>query len=268
MCTQIPSTDETTPRWDMGFAMIIRAWKANPRTKTKARLAAKCLKWLRAAHRQAFANLDKDPFISTAKRKDLLEQLLVAPATPPATKDRVETFCLAHLATGPRDRDAEGAALGHVRSRARCEASFSSAAMPRSPFTRSRRSPSLAVDYILSCTLPDQRKSLGGIYLSDNQMWSFYQHDHRDDAFSGISKQRDELVRRLGLGSHRGELLLWQHRLDWQEPRTPTAFDAGLDPYFRPGGRTRPLSGRGGLSEVVHPPITGWQLTSPIEKAK
>jgi hypothetical protein len=101
-------------------------------------------------------------------------------------------------------------------------------------------------------------------------MWSFYQPRALDEPFRGVSKDRSELIRRLGLGLTKPgkDLLLWAHRLEpHQTAHKPTAFDAEAYEYFRPGGKTRPLSGTDGLYEVVHPPVSSDQLVAQIEKA-
>ena len=106
--------------------------------------------------------------------------------------------------------------------------------------------------------------------LSQWIMWSFYQPRRLDSPFLGVSKQQSELIRRLGLGrvDPDEELLHWEHRLEpHQTAHRPTAFDAEAYDFFRPGGKTLPLSGTGGLHEVVHPPVTGNQLESKIEVA-
>jgi hypothetical protein len=72
----------------------------------------------------------------------------------------------------------------------------------------------------------------------------------------------------LGCADRDEELLLWEHRLEaHQHAHRPTAFDAEAYEYFRPGGKTQPLSGSGGLHEVVHPMITANQLAARIEAA-
>jgi hypothetical protein len=70
----------------------------------------------------------------------------------------------------------------------------------------------------------------------------------------------------LGLTGPDEELLVWEHAL--QPPQTahrPTALDAEAYEYFRPGGKTRPLSGTDGVHEVVHRPIRADQLVARIE---
>jgi hypothetical protein len=128
----------------------------------------------------------------------------------------------------------------------------------------------LFVDYLLRKNLADQRSLLDGKLLSRWIMWSFYQPRRLDAPFYGVAKQQSELIRRLGLGCADGdeELLLWEHRLEpHQNAHRPTAFDAEAYEYFRPGGKTCPLSGSGGLHEVVHPKVTGSQLAARIEVA-
>jgi len=64
------------------------------------------------------------------------------------------------------------------------------------------------------------------------------------------------------------ELLLWQHKLEpHQTAHKPTALDAESFDYYRPGGKTRPLSGTDGLPEVVHQPVSSNQLAGMIEVA-
>ena len=104
-------------------------------------------------------------------------------------------------------------------------------------------------------------------------MWSFYDPGDRSDPFSGIGKSAIELHRRLGLGNidiSNEEMLLFGHILPGTSSAyTPTAFDAETSKFFRPGGRTKPLSGPNsdGMPEVVHDPVTGENLVHPIERA-
>jgi hypothetical protein len=71
----------------------------------------------------------------------------------------------------------------------------------------------------------------------------------------------------MGCTDPQQELLLWTHRLlSHQQAHKPTAFDAEAYEYFRPGGKTQPLTGTDGLHEVVHGPIGGGQLVARIQK--
>ena len=136
--------------------------------------------------------------------------------------------------------------------------------------TRRRRTAAPVVDGLLRRDLTGQQRLLQDIFVSKRLIWSFYQSRSPDDPFRGVAKSAPELVRRLGLGltNPREELLLWGHRLRTEQTaHRPTAFDAADYEFFRPGGKTRPLSGGDGFPEVVHRPITGDQLTLRIENA-
>jgi hypothetical protein len=214
-------------------------------------------------------NLDTDNQISQAKREELLKQsILVDVKDPGAVEAKVLGYCRAHQCSGGLRATAQGATLGHVEERGRLENTFESTASAKSPLAKKRRTSILFVHELLSKTLAEQQSLLNGKPLSRWIMWSFYQPRRTDTPFHGVSKDKSELIRRLGLGrANRGEdFLLWEHTLEThQTANRPTAFDAEAYDFFRPGGKTRPLSGSGGLPEVVHPPVTGNQLAAPIE---
>ena len=138
------------------------------------------------------------------------------------------------------------------------------------PVVRRCRSVGLTVDELLAKDLAGQKSLLAGKYLAKWIMWGFYQPHRLGTPFHGVAKQPSELIRRLGLGhtDPHEELLLWEYRLEPdQTAHRPTAFDAEQNEFFRPGGKTLPLSGADGLNEVVHRPITGNQLEARIEVA-
>ena len=201
----------------------------------------------------------------------MLKQLTrVDPTDRVAVKGKVESFCRAHEGKGPRQPTAQKSDLGHVHSRTTLDEYLTSAGNWNSPFRRRGFSSALAIDLILRLDLAGQRDYLNGIRLSRYQMWSFYQSRAISNPFQRVSKETDQLVRQLGLGHIVPpiELLLWTHRLRPDQPASvPTTLDAALSEFFRPGGKTHPLVGKDGLREVVHPPISGEQLTRPIEPA-
>lgn len=147
----------------------------------------------------------------------------------------------------------------------------------RGGFTRRRGSfrgsAEMHVDDLLAMTLSQQRLLLADRRLRQYMMWSFHQEEFLDAPFSGVDTTCTELRRRLGLGqfvASAAKVLYWAHRLrPNQIAHRPTAFDAADNPYFRPGGRTRPLDGAGdGMPEVVHDPVSGDQLVEPITQAQ
>jgi len=105
-------------------------------------------------------------------------------------------------------------------------------------------------------------------------MWSFYDRRARQEPFRRIGRKAGDLHRRLGLGHidlSEEQLLVFSCRLPTGTPgHVPTAFDAKLGAFFRPGGRTKPLKGpdNHGMPEVVHDPVTGRGLVERIQKAR
>ena len=93
--------------------------------------------------------------------------------------------------------------------------------------------------------------------ITEFLMWSYRNPPHFNDPFDEID--RADLVCRLALpGYGLGEHIAFGHHLP-PAPKTPTSFDAGLTPKWRPGGQTNPLADcadkyAGGLPEVVHDP--------------
>jgi hypothetical protein len=252
----------------MSFSQLIEQWRSAGK-HADANHALAALRTFQAIHPQVFENLDNDAHLKATHRAELLDQFMrIDPADPKAVSGKVESFCRAHEGNGPRQKTAQRSDLGHVHSRSMLNEYLMSAGSWTSPFRRKGFSAGLAIDLILRLDLALQRECLTGIRLSRYQMWSFYQPRAASDPFRGISKETDQLVRRLGLGHAVGpvELVLWTHRLrPHQRASVPTTLDAALYQYFRPGGKTRPLTGVDGLPEVVHPPVSGDQLTRPIE---
>ena len=259
----------------MAFQTILDAWQAEGRFDDAGHALAALATFgkVSAAHAQVLDNLDNDPRISSAKRRALLEQLLNAVADDEdIVVSNVVNFCRAHQCKGPKQPTAQQAYLGHVEERAKLERTLASAsrASAKSGITRRRRSAAPAVDHILRADLESQRNLLKTVYLAKRIMWSLYQSRFLDEPFHRVSTEAGELVRRLGLGvtDPSKELLFWAHRLlPHQTARVPTAFDAADYEFFRPGGKTMPLTGDDGMREVVHPPVTGDQLTHRIERA-
>jgi hypothetical protein len=260
----------------MGFQQILDRWRAIGRSTDAdhATTAFVTLRAFRAKYSQVVENLDTDRAITQAQRCELLEQLLTAVADDgEIVEGRIQAFCWAHQCRGLQQSTAQTACLGHVERRSNLEKTLESAGMgsATSFTTRRRRTAAPTVDHILRCDLAGQHSLLVDISLSKRLIWSFYQSRSPDDPFRGVITSAPELVRRLGLGlTNAGEeLLVWGHRLrPGQTAHRPTAFDAADYEFFRPGGKTRPLTGDGGLREVVHRPITGDQLTFRIENAR
>lgn len=181
--------------------------------------------------------------------------------------DRLQSFCRAHQCAGPADAASISATLGHVTDRRAFEGVLTSVRRPTSGLRRQGRSAGPWLTGILRQGLAVQQKDLAQVPLGTYLMWSFYDVGRPAEPFVQMGKQPAELVRRLGLGQiQRGtELLVWAHRLaPGQTVHVPTVLDAELNPAFQPGGKTRPLSGRGGMNEVVHSPVTGALLEEPI----
>jgi hypothetical protein len=253
----------------MGFQQILDRWQADGRT-THASHSSLALATFRTTHPQVFANLDEDGNIEQGYREELLGQLLNAhPHDLGVVRSKMESFCRSHQGLGTENAAARHADLGHVEDRSKTERALASVARPTSGVTV-KDSGALVIDKIVRLDLAGQRRLLKGFWLSKYQMWSFYRPRTRNDPFQGLSLRARSLRRRLGLGQidPTTPLLLWVHQLrSDQVARTPTTFDSEINEFYRPGGKTQPLTGSGGLNEVVHPPVTGDQLTLRIQRA-
>ena len=230
---------------------------------------------------QVFANMDSDALIPDntgtrpATRLDLIRYL--TPTSP--IVDSTSDFCHSHQQEGPHDTTAQGTELGCVRklqyvadrvvakrsvSRAEAEAALRSSMTIANPAAR----------------LADQQGSLRSpnpatgtqepFSLSRYQLWAFYDQVGQSPSVS-IGAARAGAVDRLGLGEFRAttdELLYWEHRLPPDKTaHQPTAWDADAENvYWRPGGRTFPLSGNAalGVHEVVHDSVTTDDLVTPM----
>jgi hypothetical protein len=253
-----------------GFQEIIDRWRAAGEA-ANADHVEQALATFQRRYPQVLANLATDKHVAASNRERLLRQLeLVDPHDAGVVEGKVFGFCRSYQGAGPRNATAERAHLGHVEERKKTEETLSSTSMARSALSRRNRNVSLLVDDLLRRDLAGQQSLLGGSLLSRWLMWAFYQPRSLDDPFRGVGKGRTVLVRRLGMGctDPQQELLLWAHRLlPHQRAQKPTALDAGAYTYFRPGGKTQPLTGTDGLHEVVHGPIGSDQLVARVEKA-
>ena len=252
----------------MPFATILKRWRKAGK-RSQADLADTALQTFLSKYPQVFANLDTDNQITQAKREELLEQIiLVDVEDPEPVEAKVLGYCRSRQCSGRANATAQGATLAHVEERGKTEKTFESTAFAKTPLARKNRSSVLFVDALLSKSLTEQQSLLNGKLLSRWIMWSFFQSRRSRTPFYGVSKDKSELIRRLGLGraDRDEEFLLWEHTLEpHQTAHRPTAFDAEAYDFFRPGGKTQPLSGNDGLQEIVHPPVTGNQLAAPIE---
>lgn len=143
---------------------------------------------------------------------------------------------------------------------------------PVRPESRTDGSAEVFVDELVSKPLSEQQDDLKDIKLRRYLMWICYQPSSPDHPFSGVTTTRDELRRRLGLGfdAYKGELLYGIFQLpSGSVAYQPTSFDAELNIYFRPGGKTHPLDGaEDGLHEAVHAPLSAKELVAPLVAAK
>lgn len=224
-----------------------------------------------ARHSQVRDNLDDDRQVLQNDREALLEQIILVDVNnSELVEGKVLGYCRSHQCAGRMNGTAQNATLGHVEERRKTEKILESTVFAKTPLVRQNRTAVLFVEKLLAEDVTQQRSLLNGCLLSGWIMWGFYQPRRLDAPFHGVSKHRSELVRRLGLGraDPDEELLLWEHCLEpHQTAHRPTAFDAEAYDYFRPGGKTQPLTGSDGLNEVVHPPVTGSQLAARIEPA-
>ncbi len=236
---------------------------------------------------RVFNNMDSDaliPDVPSADRAtsrlemldDPLMTALPATATGKEVKDAAVGFCRAHKQEGPDDPVAQGHVLGRVWPFAKLDGLLKLKAKVRSL----RMGSGLRV-LVKNRNLAEQRAMLATAPLGEQLMWSFYHPTDRDNPFRSLGGGSDSMADRLGLGedwSAKHDLVKWGHRLPLgMTAHTPTAWDGGADnPYWFPGGRTRPLSADGGgskdpaigpddgLPEVVHDPVMGSQLAIPI----
>jgi|GEM_PF-3375161 hypothetical protein len=255
----------------MPFATILTRWRGQGRGQDSDR-AEQALRTFEAKNAQVLLNLDEDRYVSQRLREELLQLLLgVAVNVADVVEGCVFNFCRAHQRLGKVNTTGQNAVLGHVVERGKTESTLRSVKLGKTPLTRKTGTTGLFVDRILrERDLVGQQSLLGNCDLSKWIMWSFYQARKLDDPFYKLPREKSELVRRLGLRLSKPdvELLLWQHKLEpHQTAHKPTALDAESFDYYRPGGKTRPLSGTDGLPEVVHQPVSSNQLAGMIEVA-
>jgi len=187
----------------------------------------------------------------------------------------VSKFCHDHKQEGNEDATAYGRVLGRVFPFAKLEKLY----LRGKPASLRRRS--RLRDLIGRPALRKQKVELGSTELGYKLSWSFYDPNHPGDPFRSFDRGAANMIDRLGLGKElrdSEELVKWGHWLPTgAKAHTPTAWDGGADnPWWYPGGRTRPLSAdRGGthdpnigqddgLPEVVHDPLTGSELAMPM----
>jgi len=248
------------------------------------RKGLECADYPPNAH-QVYENQDSDPLIPDtappsrpASRVDLLGELLKGKADPDADlKVVADEFCRRHKMEGPGNPQSAGRLLGRVWAFDGLNKLYQKAGR-----AGSRRRPGVREHIINRASLRDQQDVLGDLRLAAphvDAMWSFYDPSVPDDPLRGLPSGRAATVDILGLGkyhSSKERLVQWGHRLPrGQKAKKPTAWDAGAsNPFWRPGGRTRPLSADGGgtgafaaadgLPEVVHAPVTGRDLAVRI----
>jgi hypothetical protein len=258
----------------LGFQPILDRWRTSGRHEQAEHVAAvlKTFEWQRTA---VYRNLDTDRQISQARRESLLEQLkFVDSSNERVVVETVVGYCWSNKGRGRANKTAQKAALGHVVMRETFKDNLSASHAGKSLLTGSLDA-DLFVGKLLRRDLAAQKSLLTPpgteLLLRPRLMWSLYQSRALNQPFRNVDTTRDELTRRLGLGhlpKPPDPLLFWEHRLHaHQTACRPTAFDAAENEFFRPGGKTKPLRGRDGLHEVVHPPIAATQLTARIQQA-
>jgi len=253
-----------------GFRPLLRGWLRSGQLVRFIRGVRAC-RAFRRWQPQVYANFNDDQHVSQEMRNRLVRSLESLDSyTKEAIESRVESFCWSgtNQRQGPESPGSRGATFGHVMETGKLRKVFTSTQSPTSAFTPKDQL-RLFRDLIDRDNLTQQRAAIG--VFPEYQMFGFFQLPHLHDPFAGVSTKASELRRRLGLGKvdPDEELLHFAYRLrDDQIAHIPTAADADLDPYFRPGGYTKPLWGDDdGLPEVVHTPIDGSQLQRRIERA-
>lgn len=224
---------------------------------------------------QIYDNMDSDPHIGAlpeaekpASRIELLKRVAAHRADQARMRDEAVIFCGEHPQEGPSFPDAATTTFGRVNS---FPSLVNAVADQDSSLSRSRAEALLRDvihDAAPATRLERQRLALSGKTLSLYQMWCYPAGDPQKP-FTEIGTIRSEAVNVLGLGcfADDAELLRWAHTLPGGiTAHLPTAWDAGDYACWRPGGRTYRLdSDDYGVPEVVHRPITGDNLTAPIE---
>lgn len=223
---------------------------------------------------QVYLNLDHDELIPDQKtpdslpasRRELLDSLLSRREI--GALDAFQQFCWSHQQEGP---DEEFARLGHVIPLERLAGWISescSSSMNKRQIESLIRDLSNRVDD-LEEALSEQKRRLASLHVQQitaYQMWSFEAGTEQADQI----ESRSEAIDRLGLGQLEGstaEVVIWHHGSE--EQHQPTAWDAEKNPYWRPGGRTKPLSSgdtEDGFPECVHPPVGPDSFRSPIRE--
>lgn len=231
---------------------------------------------------QVYDSMDSDPLIGTlpepgkpASRMELLRHVSNHRGSPSAIHDEVVAFCRQHLQEGPESSNRAAGVLGRVQ---RLLSLADAIADPDSGLSQ-RNAEALVRDLMdgglePAAKLARQKLDLAGKALSRYQMWCYPPADVQEP-FREIGTRRSEAVNMLGLGHFAyddptAELVRWVHALPGRvRSRLPTAWDAGASPgnvHWRPGGRTYQLDlDDYGVPEVVHDPIRGDDLITPIE---
>lgn len=242
----------------------------------EASLSPKCL--LLAAdtdsdYPQTVENLRTDDGLTIADKLGLAEALAKsgAPDAAGLWGTAIE-HCRSRQRRGPTIADQDSRSFGHVMTRQRLADRLASVSDPTSPHTFTNRPTDPAIDAILGATLATQKFDLEDLMLSAYQMWSFHQPADPLNPYAGVDCRGPELRRRLGLGFYPEDaefLHCGIHLGVDPSAHQPTAFDAELNRWFRPGGHTYPLDGASdGLPEVVHKPVAGDRLNRPIRPAQ
>lgn len=256
----------------MGFTDVLSKWKALGRDEDVELVETELQRFCQS-YRQVYDNLDTDCSVLDSRRAKLLEYVLRKKRETRTGEDadpaiHMKHFCRGKQLKGRPRREAQEAALGHVKTREAFEldptSGFHNSTGPR---TEKDRGSSPTIDEFLTMDLEGQRRIVRFRKLSPHIMWSFFQPDSPQDPLKSCVPEASEFVRRLGLEPATGKgLLYWVHKLDeTQVARFPTALDAELKTEFRPGGKT---CGDDGLPEVVHEPVYGRPLDQPIREAE
>jgi hypothetical protein len=264
----------------MTFQKILGEWQA-PGQVAKARRAARVSSSFDGPVHpldnptQVCKNLEDDRHIKDSTREALLRvaSRCKEPENALQITTAYERFCRRRQQEGPVKQLDSGVLLGNTMKREKLEDRYGSSRNTRLGLSLGKGlKPRATVDQILSPTtgLTEQQMLLGTLPFSPNQMWSFLDPKSPMAPFGSLGRNAREIRRRLGLGllPENPRLVLLTFRLPPDlRAHEPTAFDAGMIPFFRPGGQTCPLSepATDGFPEVVHDPITPAELASRIE---
>lgn len=166
-----------------------------------------------------------------------------------------ENFLYQHKCTGRKSEKKKEFTLGHIK----LKSSFCSSIRPITPYYNCSQIQEMIENYIESPekdkpeNLMRLKRTFHGSQFGGEIVWSFVNDDRSSLEAIGL----DMLSCRLGLEDIDKPKFFIEHNYEIADDiKIPTAFDAGFNEYWRPGGVTLPRSEcveLRGCEEVVHP---------------